>query len=116
MLTPHKQSHLAIRKGKWIYIPARGSGGFGGSRPNQHAWGGPAATALVGSVNSDIENGKLKKGAPKGQLYDIENDPTQTRNVYKEYPDVVKEMDAVLESYAPAKSKEKAKPKKKTAA
>ena len=88
-----------------MYIPTKGSGGFKGSKPNQHAWGGPAAVALVGGVNSDIENGKIKKDAPPAQLYDLENDLKQTTNLYREYPEVVKEMAALLESYRPAPKK-----------
>ena len=103
VLSPHKPTHLGIRKGKWMFIDARGSGGFNGSRPNQHAWGGPPAAALVGSENSDIENGKIKKGSPPAQLYDLENDLRQTRNVYSEYPEVVEEMKTLLNQYRPEK-------------
>ena len=99
VLAAHKPSHLSVRKGKWMYIPAKGSGGFTGSKPNQHAWGGPAAVALVGGVNSDIENGKIKKDAPPVQLYDLDKDPYQTTNVYTEFPEIVKEMAALLETY-----------------
>ena len=101
LLAPSKRGNLGIRKGKWMYIGAKGSGGFSGSKPNDHAWGGPPATALVGSVNSDIENGRFKKDAPPAQLYDLEFDPNQTRNLYREYPEVVKEMAALLTSYRP---------------
>ena len=84
-----------------MYIPAKGSGGFTGSKPNQHAWGGPAAVALVGGINSDIENGKFKKDAPSAQLYDLEADVNQTKNLYNEYPEVVQEMQGLLETYRP---------------
>ena len=94
VLSPHKSTHLAVRKGKWMYIGARGSGGFTGSKPSDHAWGGPPAAAFVGSVNSDIENGRIKEDAPPAQLYDLEADVNQTQNLYKEYPEVVKEMSA----------------------
>ena len=99
LLAPHKASNLAMRKGKWIYIPARGSGGFTGSKPHQHAWGGPAAVEFVGGVNSDIENGKYKPDAPPAQLYDLEADVNQTRNVYHEHPEVVKELKSLLAKY-----------------
>ena len=61
LLAPRKPRNLAIRKGKWMYIGAQGSGGFTGSKPSQHAWGGPPAAEFAGSVNSDIENGRIKK-------------------------------------------------------
>lgn len=97
VLAAHKKSHLSLRSGKWMYIPRRGSGGFAGSKPRQHAWGGPPATAFVGSTNSDIENGRLKHDAPPAQLYDLDADVNQTTNVYKQYPDVVQRMDAELQ-------------------
>ena len=84
-----------------MYIGARGSGGFTGSKLTDHAWGGPAAAEFAGSVNSDIENGKIKSDAPPAQLYDLDVDVNQTRNLYNEHPEVVKEMSALLASYAP---------------
>ncbi|NRD20699.1 arylsulfatase [Winogradskyella eckloniae] len=99
LLAPRRERHLSLRKGKWMYIPAQGSGGFTGHKPKQHAWGGPAAVALVGGVNSDLENGQIKEDAPKAQLYNLEDDKYQTINVYDEFPEVVKEMKAALEAY-----------------
>jgi len=104
LLAPRSERHLSIRKGKWMYIPARGSGGFKGSKPSQHAWGGPAAVALVGGVNSDFENGKFKKNAPPAQLYDLDADVNQTKNLYNEYPEVVREMEVLLKTYQPVAS------------
>ncbi|MCM2369796.1 sulfatase family protein [Aporhodopirellula aestuarii] len=100
LLAPHKSTNLSIRKGKWMYISGRGSGGFNGSKPNQHAWGGPPAAAFAGSVNSDIENGKIKPNAPPAQLYDLENDLYQTKNLYREYPEIVQEMEMLLKTYS----------------
>lgn len=54
---------------------------------------------LVGSSNSDIKNGKIKKGAPSAQLYDLEADVNQTTNVYNQYPEVVQQMAAELKAY-----------------
>lgn len=99
---PSKPSHLSLRKGKWMYIPARSDGGFTGSKPNEHAWGGAAVTTLVNTPNSDIEDGKIKPGAPPAQLYDLEADSNQTTNLYSRFPEVVLEMKATLESYRPA--------------
>lgn len=99
VVTPHKPTHMALRKGKWMYIPAKNDGGFGGSKPNQHAWGGPAVTKLVHTPNSDIENGKLKKGAPPAQLYDLEADRNQTKNLFNEHPEVVEQMKKDLSAY-----------------
>jgi arylsulfatase A-like enzyme len=104
VLCPNKPSHLAVRKGKWMYIPKRGSGGFSGGKPTDHAWGGPPAVQFAGSVNSDIEGGKYKSDAPEAQLYDLEQDLAQTTNVYRENPQVVKEMETLLSSYRPTKT------------
>lgn len=103
VLAPHKGTHLSVRQGKWMYIPRQGSGGFGGRKPGDHTFAGPSAASFVGSVNSDIANGKIRKDAPHAQLYDLQEDVRQTQNVHAEYPDVVKELDALLATYAPPK-------------
>ncbi|MDA8634481.1 sulfatase-like hydrolase/transferase [Verrucomicrobiales bacterium] len=95
-MTPHKQSHMALRRGKWMFIPAKSDGGFTGSKPEQHAWGGAAVTTLVGTPNSDIENGQIKDGAPPAQLYDLETDTNQTKNVYYDNLDLANEMAAAI--------------------
>ncbi len=101
VLAPKSEKHLSLRKGKWMYIPAKGSGGFRGSKPQHHAWGGAPAVAFVGGKNSDIENGKIKEDAQPAQLYNLEEDKYQTTNVYGKYPEVVKEMKTILETYRP---------------
>ncbi len=90
IVTPNKPSHMALRKGKWMYIPAKGDGGFSGN---------VAATQLVHTPNSDIKNGKIKKGAPPAQLYDLEADVNQTQNVIHQYPEVAERMEAELKAY-----------------
>ena len=114
VLAPFKPTHLSIRKGKWMYISAQAGGGFTAPKRGAHAFGGPAAVTYAGYKNSDIEGGKIKKGAPPAQLYDLEKDLTQTTNVYRENPEVVKELEALLNSYRsqgnpqpPAKKKRK---------
>jgi arylsulfatase A-like enzyme len=102
VLAPNKPTHLAVRKGRWMYIGAQGSGGFTTAKRGAHAFGGPAAIAYAGYVNSDIENGKIKPDAPPSQLYDLQNDLKQTQNLYREHPEVVRELKALLESYAPS--------------
>ncbi|NND95710.1 MAG: arylsulfatase [Pirellulaceae bacterium] len=106
VLCPRQPSHLSIRNGKWLYIPKQGSGGFRG-KPGTHGAGGPAAISHVGNVNTDIENGKIKKGAPAGQLYDLEADVNQTTNLYTQYPEVVQEMHSLLNDYQPIKAPKK---------
>jgi len=99
LLAARQPSHLSVRKGKWMYIGARGGGGFTSRQPGAHSFGGPAAITFTKRPNSDIENGKIKPNAPPAQLYDLTNDPSQTTNVYREYPEVVEEMRSLLESY-----------------
>lgn len=91
--------HLAIRTGRWLYIPAQGEGGF--RRPNwgDHALSGVAAMKTTGQVNSDIKDGKVRPDAPKVQLYDLVNDPSQTRNVVNENPEIAKQLHERVQYY-----------------
>jgi arylsulfatase A len=71
------QGVFAIRSGPWKLIPNhRGSGGF--SQPKKLD---PAT-----------------EGAPPGQLYHLENDPSETRNLYLEHPDIVKQLSTQLQT------------------
>ena len=89
---PFHERNLAIRSGKWVYIGARGSGGFGGNT------GGPGALAWAQEINSDITpDGKYHANAPKQQLYDLEADRSQARNVIREHPEVAQEMRQLLQ-------------------
>lgn len=67
--------YFAVRQGKWKYTPQLGSGGF--TQPKS------------------IEPGP---GEAPGTLYDLENDPGETKNLHKEFPDVVKELGKILKS------------------
>ncbi|WP_199271522.1 sulfatase-like hydrolase/transferase [Cellulophaga sp. L1A9] len=99
LLAPKKTSHLAIRKGNWLYIGAQGGGGFASGKQGTHAFGGPAAISFAENVNSDIEIGKIKADAPPAQLYNLETDLYETKNLYNLYPEKVKQMKALLKSY-----------------
>jgi arylsulfatase A-like enzyme len=96
LLAACKPSHLAVRKGKWMYIGARGGGGFGSPKEGSHLFGGPAAFRFTKRKNSDIRNGRIKKDAPPAQLYDLVTDPYQTKNVYRDHPEVVKALKDLL--------------------
>ncbi len=87
VLAPHKEKNLTLREGRWLYIGAQGGGGFTGKKPGDHALGGPAALKHTGEKNSDIANGKLKADAPAAQLYDLEADRSQSRNIIREHPE-----------------------------
>lgn len=67
--------HFSYRQGKWKLLLAKGSGG----------WSAPSEKAM-----RDVT------GAPKGQLYDLEADPGEQSNLYREYPEVVETLLAQL--------------------
>lgn len=92
VLAAAKRTHLALRSGDWIYISARGGGGFSSQVVGAHAFGGPAALKFAGEVNSDVEDGKFKKDAPTQQLYNLKTDFRQRINVIRERPDVARAM------------------------
>ena len=70
------QGVLVIRQDNWKLIPHLGSGGF--TRP-----------ATI----------KPKPGEPIGQLYNLADDPAETKNIYAEHPDIVQRLGALLEKY-----------------
>ncbi len=65
--------HFAIRKENWKYIDAKGHGGFA----------------------------QIKEEVPQDsvQLYNLENDPAETTNVYLENPEIISELKVLLEKY-----------------
>ncbi len=71
---------LAIRRGPWKYLDHQGSGGnnYARSGLNQYALPETAATAA-------------------GQLYNLDDDPGETTNLYFQHPDKVQELKALLE-------------------
>jgi arylsulfatase A len=99
ILSPAKKPNLSIRKGKWMYISAQGSGGFRGKLETDYERGGPGAHLLTKHVNNDIENGRYKPSAPPAQLYDLDADLQQTTNLYNKHPEVARELEAMLEKH-----------------
>ncbi len=97
VIAANSRRHLSIRKGPWMYIPARGGGGFRSPRAGDHMFGGPGAFPFTGQENSDIVNGKIREDAPPAQLYNLEADPTQNQNVYRDHPGIVAELQQLLE-------------------
>ena len=69
--------NFAVRKGKWKLILCPGSGGWSYPRPG------------VDDVT----------GMPPIQLYDLENDISETTNVQDQFPEVVKELKSLLTKY-----------------
>lgn len=72
---------LAIRQGRWKFLDHQGSGGNNYNR---------------GRLAEEVHFAGPKVDAP-GQLYDLQSDPKETRNLYHEYPDKVKELKALLD-------------------
>ena len=72
---------LSIRRGQWKYLDHAGSGG------NRY------------ENNPELKPFILPDTAPgaPGQLYDLEADPGETRNLYFERPEIVKELKALLD-------------------
>ena len=62
--------HFAVRMGKWKLLLCRGSGG----------WSSPRETVAV------------RKKMPLLQLYNLEEDPRETKNLQDEYPEKVTEL------------------------
>lgn len=99
VISPNSPSHLLVRKGKWLYIPAQDAGGFQSKNIGDHTLGGAAATKLTGQVNSDIEDGNIKLDAQPEQLYNLKEDPAQTHNLFGQEPEVQQELKEILISY-----------------
>ena len=68
---------FSIRQGKWKLEMCPGSGGWSDPRPKQ----------------------ARKMNLPKIQLYDLSVDISERKNVYKEHPDVVKRLVALMRKY-----------------
>ena len=73
----HESSHgmFAIRQGSWKFIDGLGSGGF--SAPVSEA---------------PVANG------PRGQLYDLADDPSESRNLYLDHPGKAQQLKHLLDS------------------
>ena len=67
--------HFAYRQGKWKLLLAKSSGGW--SSPKEY---------------------QVPKDSPRAQLYDMENDPAETKNLYKSHPEIVESLLAQLKS------------------
>lgn len=91
--------HMSVRTGRWLYIPAQGEGGFKGSEWGKHLISGVAATRVTEQANSDLADGEIRSDAPKAQLYDLVNDPRQTRNVFNENPEVAGQLQARVDYF-----------------
>jgi arylsulfatase A len=73
---------LSIRRGEWKYLDHRGSGG------NRYDRG-------------ELKQYALPDTAPRapGQLYNLADDPGETKNLYFEHPEIVKQLKSRLEQF-----------------
>ena len=76
---------MAIRRGQWKYLDHKGSGGNNYGREGR--WGMKQYALPEKSPN-----------AP-GQLYNLENDPGETTNLYFKYPEIVGELKEKLNEF-----------------
>ena len=67
---------FVVRQGDWKLILGLGSGGF--SKP---------------------ETIQPKEGEAPGQLFNLKNDPSETKNLYLQFPDKVEELNRILKKY-----------------
>ncbi|MDP7131559.1 MAG: sulfatase-like hydrolase/transferase, partial [Planctomycetota bacterium] len=73
---------LAIRRGPWKFLDHKGSGGNRYDRPN-------------------LRQFAIPDSAPKapGQLYNLDEDPGERKNLYLEQPEIVKELKTKLDEF-----------------
>ncbi|MCC6394429.1 MAG: arylsulfatase [Bryobacterales bacterium] len=67
---------FSIRQGEWKLCLGLGSGGF-----------------------SEPRRVEPQPGGPPGQLYNLDSDPSETKNLYQSRPDVVQRLTAILDQY-----------------
>jgi arylsulfatase A-like enzyme len=81
----------ALRSGDWVYIPKQGSCGI--TTLKAATWA--IQFGDLNLTNSDYTaDGTLKDDAPAAQLYNLRNDPYQTKNVIRDYPEKAAELAA----------------------
>jgi arylsulfatase A-like enzyme len=87
-------SSYILRQGDWVYIPKQGSGGKTVPQPKR-PWSLPYGE--MGFKNSDVDDqGQIKQGVSKVQLYNLATDPFQASNVAAEHAEKIKAMHARL--------------------
>ena len=82
----NKNDRWAVREGNWKLVMGQGAG-YSTEQGDRNPY---LRFSSVGMVNSDFTpDGKLKPGAPPMQLYDLAADPGETRNLYRDHPEMV---------------------------
>jgi arylsulfatase A len=70
------RGYFVVRKGDWKLIKGLGSGGF--SKPEK----------IV-----------PKEGEASGQLYNLKDDPSETKDLYQQFPEKAEELNAILRKF-----------------
>ena len=77
------QEKIAIRWGHWKLINRLGSAGFLSHRPE---------SALLNKADDVLNPQVSAEGAPQGQLYDLATDRAETKNLWNEKPELVRQL------------------------
>ena len=90
-----KQEDLwAVRDGNWKLVMGQGSG-YSTEKTERAPY---LKFAQVGMVNSDFTpDGQPKPDAPPMQLYDLAADPGETKNLYRDHPEIVARLTKLFE-------------------
>lgn len=95
-----KEDIWAVREGNWKLVMDQGSG-YSTEKTDRAPY---LKFSQVGMVNSDYTpDGKLKPDAPPMQLYDLAADSGETKNVYREHPEIVARLTKLFEQLRDAK-------------
>ena len=73
LITSNNSKYYGVRMGPWKLITGLGSGGF--TQPR------------------DI---KPKDGGPTGQLFNLNDDLSETKNLWQQHPEIVKQLQNIL--------------------
>lgn len=88
---------LAVREGNWVLILRRGSGGA--TTEYQSHYGMRLEELGRKTTGWALKGMAPDPSLPRGQLYNLANDPGQANNVYNNHPEVVKRLSDLLMSY-----------------
>jgi hypothetical protein len=78
---------FAIQKGDWKLVDGKGSGGFASLADRELKKTNPKKFQ------------ELRAKLPPVQLYNLAKDPGETTNLYKQHPEIVKELKGLLTRY-----------------